>query len=246
VATPVLLLIADIGGYTRFMSYTRTNLAHSQQIVAGLLEALIDAAEGTFEVAKLEGDAAFFYRELKRDLPSAEEAEAVLARMRYAFKRKLEDKQLNNVCSCEGCTNVDQLTLKFVVHTGEVAFQKVKHFVELAGVDVIIVHRMLKNDVPIKEYVLMTEPLVPTAPPSLKPGLNELEHNFEGIGATKTWYADLIALPKDPAPPVKKNNYLVRWIRHLAFMWKTLPVQLGWRKPVKDVRPPLPSGATST
>ena len=36
-----------------------------------------------------------------------------------------------------------------VAHDGEVAFQRVKHLTELAGMDVILVHRMLKNDVPV-------------------------------------------------------------------------------------------------
>jgi hypothetical protein len=41
----------------------------------------------------------------------------------------------------------------------ETAVQRVKHLTELAGVDVILVHRMLKNDVPVAEYILMTEPM---------------------------------------------------------------------------------------
>ena len=39
-----LLLIADIAGYTRFMEFHRTDLAHAQDIVARLLEAMIDAS----------------------------------------------------------------------------------------------------------------------------------------------------------------------------------------------------------
>jgi hypothetical protein len=35
-----LLLLADIGGYTRFM---RMNLAHSQEITRRLLESMLDA-----------------------------------------------------------------------------------------------------------------------------------------------------------------------------------------------------------
>lgn len=37
------------------------------------------------------------------------------------------------------------------------AEQKVKRNVELAGVDVILVHRMLKNEVPVSEYLFMTD-----------------------------------------------------------------------------------------
>ena len=38
------MLIADIAGYTRFMKFHDTSLAHAQQIVARLLEVVIDAA----------------------------------------------------------------------------------------------------------------------------------------------------------------------------------------------------------
>jgi hypothetical protein len=57
---PTFLLIADIAGYTRFMKFHRASLAHAQDIVAQPLEAVIDAAPG-LTLAKLEGDAAFFY-----------------------------------------------------------------------------------------------------------------------------------------------------------------------------------------
>ena len=62
--TQALLVIADIGGYTRFMKVHRINLAHAQHIVARLLEAVIDGAGRKLMLAKLEGDAAFFYAEM--------------------------------------------------------------------------------------------------------------------------------------------------------------------------------------
>jgi hypothetical protein len=43
---------------------------------------------------------------------------------------------------------------KLVGHLGEAAAQRIKNLTELAGVDVILVHRMLKNDVPVPEYML--------------------------------------------------------------------------------------------
>jgi hypothetical protein len=62
-----LLVIADIGGYTRFMKLHRTSLAHAQENTSRLLEAIIDAAP--VELSGLEGDAAFLYA----TEPSAEE-----------------------------------------------------------------------------------------------------------------------------------------------------------------------------
>ena len=48
------------------MRVHRVNLAHAQYVVAQLLEAVIDGAESRLELAKLEGDAAFFYALARR------------------------------------------------------------------------------------------------------------------------------------------------------------------------------------
>ena len=57
---PTFLMIADIGGYTRFMNLHRMSLAHAQENTLRLLDAVIDAAPG-LELSGLEGDAAFLY-----------------------------------------------------------------------------------------------------------------------------------------------------------------------------------------
>ena len=58
---PVLLIIADISGYTRYMTANAKTLAHSQTIITELVMAIVKQAELPLEVAKLEGDAVFLY-----------------------------------------------------------------------------------------------------------------------------------------------------------------------------------------
>jgi len=48
---PTFLLIADIAGYARFMKFHRASLAHAQEIVAQLLEAVIDATQSHLKLA---------------------------------------------------------------------------------------------------------------------------------------------------------------------------------------------------
>ena len=60
-----VLLIADISGYTGYMHWNRLHLAHAQQTVAALLESVIEAGKG-LKLAKLEGDAAFFWASTRR------------------------------------------------------------------------------------------------------------------------------------------------------------------------------------
>ena len=51
--------------------------------------------------------------------------------------------------------HIEKLRLKLVVHSGEALFHQILGFQELAGVDVIIVHRLLKNSVEADQYLLM-------------------------------------------------------------------------------------------
>jgi hypothetical protein len=73
------------------------------------------------------------------------------------FREKLAELGRSNTCTCHACTHLEKLRLKIIVHSGEVLFHRVLHFNEMAGADVIIVHRLLKNSVPATQYLLLTE-----------------------------------------------------------------------------------------
>ena len=224
-----LLLIADIGGYTRFMRQHRFGLAHAQDTVAQLLEAVIDAS-GRFKLAKLEGDAAFFYAVGEDTSPVAKQVAAI----RRAFLERREQLAIDRMCNCDGCTQVGNLTLKFVAHAGEVAFQKVKHLTELAGVDVILLHRMLKNDVPISEYVLMTDAVHQHLGPELRQLSQGLEHDFEGMGRTSTHYIELSSLvTSEPAP---RPNLLRKLWNKLTMELRSLKYVLGFKEACEGFR----------
>ncbi|MEW5741135.1 MAG: DUF2652 domain-containing protein [Myxococcota bacterium] len=240
-----LLLIADIGGYTRFMTVHRINLAHAQQVVAQLLEAVIDAAK-PFTLAKLEGDAAFFYLKLK-DTPAPGELDFLsgrVAAIRRAFLEARGDLDINRVCTCDGCVQAGRLTLKFVAHQGEVVLQKVKRHTELAGVDVIYVHRLLKNSVPIREYALVSEPVYEHLPDALKQVAKAQPETLEGLGAVTVRYVDLAEL--DVVAPPPRPSRLRAWLKWLELTWRSLPYYLGFKKPcdgfrnLDEVLPALP------
>ena len=220
-----LLVIADIGGYTRFMKVHRINLAHAQHIVAQLLEAVIDGAGRKLKLAKLEGDAAFFYA---NGMEPKETARTFVA-IRKSFLDRRDELAINRMCSCDGCTQAGELKLKFVAHVGEVAFQKVKKFTELAGVDVILVHRLLKNSVPISEYVLMSDALHQELAPSLGTEANQLDEDLEGIGPQRTFYVELdtLAGPHEVTVTPSFFGKLAGWLR---MTWRTIPYLLGAKK----------------
>src|SRR5215217_329136 len=198
-----LLLIADIGGYTEYMRSHRMSLAHAEVNTARLLEKVIDAARG-FDLIEIEGDAAFLSREadaLDGDAALAAATEAAVA-MHRAFHEERRSVELN-LCPCVSCTQTQGLKLKFVAHVGEVATQKIKRRRKLIGIDVIFVHRLLKNPVQVPEYVLLSEDLYRSGGDSApEHPVHEVSQDLEGIGPVRTYFVDVgdLAGPLAPVP----------------------------------------------
>lgn len=244
------LLIADIGGYTRFMKVHRINLSHAQYVVAQLLEAVIDAASPTLKLSKLEGDAAFFWGKLDRDEDIAKYARQV-ADIRRAFLERRQQLAIERVCTCDGCVQAGDLKLKFVAHEGEIAFQKVKRLTELAGVDVILVHRLLKNSVPVPEYVLMSEAVHQRIDDALRPHVRASQEDLEGFGTMPTFYIDLVEIAED-LPATLEASFFRRVLGWLKMTWRSLPYFLGVRTPCEgfanlgEIGPLPPALAAST
>jgi class 3 adenylate cyclase len=157
---PVVLILADISGYTRYMTANAKTLAHSHTIITELIVAIVRQAELPFEIAKLEGDAVFFYCR-KQNGPLRTEAKRVIGEKLLTlfriFSERVTELSQSNTCACNACMHIDQLRLKVIVHSGEALFHRVVHFLELAGLDVIIAHRLLKNSIAADQYLLVTE-----------------------------------------------------------------------------------------
>jgi hypothetical protein len=81
-----------------------------------------------------------------------------------AFHRRLRDMQAVTTCPCSACANIGMLKLKFVVHHGKFSRQRLGTVEQLHGTDVIVAHRLLKNSVPSKEYLLVTEAVLERLP----------------------------------------------------------------------------------
>jgi hypothetical protein len=196
-----LLLIADIGGYTEYMQYHRSILGHAEAATNRMLDKVVGAARG-FDLIEIEGDAAFLSRKIDgttRPATLATVTQAATA-MHRAFHEQRRLIELN-MCPCGSCTQTSALRLKFVAHVGEVATQKIKRRRKLVGIDVIYVHRLLKNPVQVPEYVLVSEELYRgggTAPS--EPAMQELTQELEGIGPVRTYFVDVEDLAAPLAP----------------------------------------------
>lgn len=185
-----LLVIADIGGYTQFMKFHRLSVAHAQQNTDRLLHAVIDAAPRLRLVA-LEGDAAFFYIAEPQDEEVASSIAGLAAAMHRSFHDRKREMAALSVCVCAACEQVENLRVKFVAHVGEVVVQKGRRATTVAGLDVILVHRMLKNSVPVPEYLLMTEEVLARCDPGIAAQAQPIEEELEGLGVQALHYLDL-------------------------------------------------------
>jgi hypothetical protein len=225
-----LLLIADISGYTEYMSTHRLSLAHAEANTARLLEKVIDAAPD-FDLVEIEGDAAFLSRQadaLDGDGTVATTTRAVVS-MHRAFHTERQHVA-TYLCPCDGCTQADNLKLKFVAHIGDVATQTIKQRRTLVGIDVIFLHRLLKNTVQVPEYVLFSEELYKTGDATQLGSAREIEQNLEGIGSVRTYYIDVGDLA-EPIPPLQDPPVLRRVGRTVGLVGRGLPYMLGLRRP---------------
>jgi len=176
-----LLVIADIRGYTPFMKAHWTSLAHAQDVVGRLLEAVIDAAPALTPL-EIEGDAAFFYAWSTGAANEAERLVEQVVAMHRAFHARQQEIATLNGCRCEGCRQVGRLHVKFVADVGEVAVQRVKRSAKLAGLGVIRVHRMLKTAVPVSEYLLLTDSLFEASDGTVRAQSRGIEDDLPGLG----------------------------------------------------------------
>ena len=198
-----LLLIADIGGYTEYMQYHRSILGHAEAATNRLLDKVVRAAR-SFDLIEIEGDAAFMSRQIDgmdgpATLAAVTQAATAMHRAFHEQRRLIE----LNMCPCGSCTKTSALKLKFVAHVGEVATQTIKRRRKLVGIDVIHVHRLLKNSVPVPEYVLVSEELYRgDGPAPSEPTMQEVTQDLEGIGPVRTYFMDVedIAAPLGSLP----------------------------------------------
>src|SRR5271157_6596252 len=184
--------IADISGYTSFLA--GVELDHAQDIIADLMDTVVKGLRPPFRLAKFEGDAAFVYA--VTDKVDGSLLQDSIEQAYFAFRRRLRSIKQANSCECQACSRKETLDVKFVVHHGEFIKQKMAGREELAGRDVILVHRLLKNEVNktfgTHAYALYSDACVKAMgiDPAAQ-GLAEHGEAIDVIGETKCWVRDL-------------------------------------------------------
>ena len=192
---PACLAIADITGYTRFLA--GTELDHAQDILADLMSTVVTSLRPMLRLAKLEGDAVFVYA--MTDAVDGPALQDTIERSYFAFQRRLRDIRQASSCECNACILVPNLDLKVVLHYGQVVLQRIGTSEELVGSDVIVVHRLLKNEITVATgigaYAFYTDACLAAMGLDDPAAAGMVRHGqaFEDIGDVDGWVVDLHA-----------------------------------------------------
>jgi hypothetical protein len=149
------LLLADISGYTGFLSSVEEahDVDFSGGIPAGytvlgqLLDSVVEGVEPEFGVAKLEGDAVFATAPADALDGHGDVVVSHLQEVHRAFRARRAEAKTASDHLCTACPVVGSLDLKMVLHRGRVVRQTVGSRTEILGPAVNVAHRLLKNTI---------------------------------------------------------------------------------------------------
>ena len=193
------LVIADISGYTLYL--TSSELEHAHEVLSSLMGLLVDRTLPPMRVAGLEGDAVFSYGIADGGMGGQALVEMIEGTY-VAFRQAIEQMVLNTTCQCNACANIGTLDLKFFVHYGTFSMSPLRGRDELVGSPVIEIHRLLKNRITestgIDAYTAYTNQAVEAL---------GLDGFTEGLVQHHEAYADL-------AP-------LTLWVQDMHAVWNT-------------------------
>ncbi|RPI65811.1 MAG: DUF2652 domain-containing protein [Ignavibacteriales bacterium] len=202
------ILIPDISGFTEFV--TRTELDHSSHIINELLNLIISQNYSGFSLSEIEGDAVLFYK--KGDILSKQLLVKQCLDIFSKFHEQLKYIERDVVCRCGACQSASHLSLKFIIHYGTIKEFRIADIVKASGIDMIIAHRLLKNNINSNEYILISS--------SCLNGLSDKEETsglkwrthiekYPAIGDIVVEFADLQEIKKG-IPPIPERKTYVR------------------------------------
>ena len=202
-----LIFIPDISGFTEFV--TQTEIKHSNHIISELLEIIVEANQLNLTVSEIEGDAVLFYR--KGEPPELKKLIEQVKKMFLEFHTHLKVIQRDNVCQCGACRSAINLSLKFITHYGQLSETVIQNFTKIMGSDVILAHRLLKNNIEETEYILLSNNYFKTQKvnlENLEPWVEFKEHieEYENFEKTEMKYTLLSEIRKEVPSLSKVKN----------------------------------------
>jgi Protein of unknown function (DUF2652) len=187
----LVLILADISGYTRFMLENQTSAVHGQLCITTLIETMLREVDIPLKLQEIEGDALFLYAAHPGDAAGwrdvLSQVQIKLPRFFKAFIEQMVPASEATPCPCAICRNAKELKLKVIVHVGRAVFHEIAGRPQISGADVILAHRLLKNSQPNREYLLMTEAAYREVGQAMHGDFEECAESFEGFGTVRTF-----------------------------------------------------------
>lgn len=190
------LLLADITGYTGFLA--KTSAEAGGAVAETLLQTLLDAVFPPFRVANIEGDAVFVYAPDDGSATGQTVLDAIDA-LYCAFTDRVCALKYGAACPNDPRLLAGALDLKLIAHYGEYTVQRLGDRQELAGTDVVLLHRLAKAARPREEgltgYALLTQAAVSqmelgTFFQQMESAVEEIEH----LGAVESYVYPLASV----------------------------------------------------
>lgn len=185
-------MLADISGYTRYLA--GVELEHSHDVLADLIGVVAHELSAVGPLAKLEGDAVFVC-----DRDGVADGETLLAGLDaayFGFASRRRTIAVRTSCRCDACRRIPELDLKLIAHHGSFVEHQVVGSWEVVGPDVIVAHRLLKNDVAqatgARAFAFLTAACV--AELGLDPTVLDLSphsEHYEDVGTVAGWVRNL-------------------------------------------------------
>jgi uncharacterized protein YndB with AHSA1/START domain len=184
-------------------------MVHGVHIISELLEIIINNNTMNLQIAEIEGDAVLFYKYC--ETPDLVEIYAQCQQMFISFHEHLKLYERDRICDCGSCSSTPELTLKFIVHFGNVIERNIHGHFQLMGPDVTLVHKLMKNNVPGNEYLLLSENITKYAktenvgrlPKWSNP--KDLVIDYDNIGSVNYQYENMSSLLKEVKTPPKRS-----------------------------------------
>jgi hypothetical protein len=140
---PVALILMEVSADPSALNRQGPSAHQTEQIITEILRNVLDSLHIPLTLNKLEGNAAFLY--------------AVADNGNVTVARNVAWQAIEFFKVFRASEAIRALRFRVLLHFGQAAFKNVRQFEEIAGEDVILIHRLLKNSISFQEYVLMTE-----------------------------------------------------------------------------------------
>ena len=131
------------------------------------------------------------------------------------FSNRLNELAFCGTCSCDPCKQFGNLKLKSFIHYGDFLLKKVSRFEEIAGENVILAHRLMKNSIETNEYILFTKNVNDITSLKEFDNLEERIEKCEGLDDAKVY----VFYPnRENYSEIEREN--ISWLKQFITMMK--------------------------